>query len=298
LLRLWTTGLAPGFTTAAVKTVMDAFSAYANLLGKLRLASAEIPARLGSNATGDPCAGVRRTNLETVIGGYADLESTRALCISALADADGDVRLTAATFLLGEQVFPVLAEILANDSNPSDLRLRAARELVGHYPAEQSWRPFEKAAERATFALRKDLLAIAANSGQPELVRLLCELARRSSPDGCELIIRLLSHDESSVVETMLIDLLAGTDLTVAGAAIEVLGDIGTSRAIPAVSDWASDTYLGDAAKRSLKKIRKRAPSGEAGRLSLTASAPQSGSVSLSADQGEVEVVVDGRSAK
>jgi hypothetical protein len=142
--------------------------------------------------------------------------------------------------------------------------------------------------------LRRNIFRTVAESKNPELIDLLCDFARRASPGDCELIIRLLSSNDSPCVEEMLIALVASADLIVAGAAIETLGLVGTARAIAPLADRFSDPFLGEPARASLKQIRARTgagKAGEAGRISLAPSEAQAGAVSVVAVEGELELL-------
>jgi HEAT repeat protein len=130
------------------------------------------------------------------------------------------------------------------------------------------------------------------------LIERLCDFARRSSPGDCELIIRMLSGNDSPCVEEMLIALVASADLIVAGAAIETLGLVGTAAAIAPLADRFSDPFLGEPARAALKQVRARTgagKAGETGRVSLAPSDAQAGAVSVVADEGELELLPPGR---
>jgi len=116
----------------------------------------------------------------------------------------------------------------------------------------------------------------------------LCHLAKKTSYENRQLIIRGLVDSGVSCVEPALLDLIACRRPASALPALAAIGAIGTDRSVGPLLELLSEEGLGSAARAALRQIRARTKTLDGGRLSIVAPAAEAGAVTVAGEAGDL----------
>jgi HEAT repeat protein len=247
----------------------------------LTLERAEIRHRLAQNAGDDPCAGVRRRNLE-VLGRVAPGSDLWLNCArTALDDVDGGVRAFAA-MSLGHEELPRLLEIAARDPEAS-VRAKVITHLAA-FAGEALWPAIARALRKRDPHLKRAAILAAGATNYVALAPDIAKEAAHPEVSVVEAVARCLGQLGAADTEAMLVSLLEHRADEVRVASAEALGKFGTVVAVEPLlahtSGVLKDATLKRAAQEAIASIQSRLGPVEMGRLSLTISAPLEGALS------------------
>lgn len=265
----------------SAERVLLAVDELLRLARALSIQGPSITERLERNAASDPCAEVRAKNLAVLLREFPSSPAAERTALLALSDPAPWVRFFGAAHLsvgssLSAQAAGVLAGIALDEAAPEGVRARAVLVLVERHPAEPVVAVLE-----GLLGSSSAVMAIAATRALAELGRFpaaheenLRALLGSGDLRALSAVAELVRAPGATTTfeDTWIALLLA--DPAAARLAIELLGEIGTVRAVGPLRAFSrrlfADPALVESARRAAAAIEGRAGGSGRGRLSLT----------------------------
>lgn len=243
--------------------------------------------RLRTNSTTDPITEVRLRNLTTLVRGNPKSEITQKALISALRDADPQIRLFGARFA-GSEATSVLCNLTGTGYGIT-VRCEAIR-LLGRLVAEPEARTrllrllSDPSLEIAVAAIR----ALAGSQLEAVIEELIQESQSATGAVATALVDALAEHQHPEIEDALLRFLVSGDSETMASAAT-VLGIQGSLKSVEPLMKLATgrgvDGEVAIAARDAINRIQARSGGAERGGLAIV-SADERGGLALAAEAG------------
>lgn len=254
----------------------------------------DVAQRLAENATLDPEAGVRSTNLLLLARGYSGEPGTLEVLRSASSDPSPEVRLRAAREL-GAEGRDVLLELAENPADDA-LSAQAISILGPELPFERAKAILVHALRRRRHQTARACVESLGRSGDAMAVGVLAKVMTREKGELATAAALALRTAGSPAAEGALIQTLLRDQKDLQVAAASALGPLGSPAAVLPLKELAErfegDPEITRATRQAIAEIQSRLPGASPGQLSLagaevgqlTLAPGEAGQLSLSED--------------
>lgn len=264
-------------------------------LAKRLAEEVDVVARLATNATTDPIAGVRLRNVVVLACDHArDPEAHEALRTASL-DVVPEIRLRAAIGL-GDEGFPVLEQLAADTEIPDECSAYAVAAIEGRLPGEPLLHTLHASLRARRIETAAACIAALAMNPSEDALTAFRKILSIEHGRLAVAAAQALGARESAPAEEALRSVLAGdSGPDVRLAATDSLGRIGTVASVPTLGGcgrrFSGERALQRAVRQAIAEIQSRRVGAARGQLSLAN--PTAGGLTLIEGSGQLSLVGD-----